>query len=463
MSPPTRPSTLARWGRTAAGAAAANVTTPPSGQLDTGWTPGQVGVGGYDNWRAQLTYDWLAQLAASLPTGALYAADVGLGTAGSAEGFDSATFPPVDPVGAWSAPSPRIGTLAYARDTSSPITGTASANRPAGQGINTTSSLGLDFYTSVPCRIAFTFNVICNPNSDFWTVELDRGQSWALTLAKVSATGTSGSPVAAKGLFVSPVISPGKHTLDFSFARAALSAVTGEAAKLDDVMILPESQWLDRNNRIFFEDEFHGYSGGVVANGPWTLGNSGNAGSASAQVLAAVAGQPTGMIGVQSAAVAANDWESMSLGASAAQFGGGVAQKIPFVEAWIVPDQVTNIFFEVGLWDGTANNLVAWLFDTLVGTTLRLRATNGGASTTVDTGITPTAAAITSLGLAFSSQGLVGIYNQSMQAAAGVFGMTVGSNLPTGQLQPYVRVGSRTAAGARKLYLDYFKYLGRRS
>jgi hypothetical protein len=461
MAPPTRPTSLPRWARTAAGAAAANIVVPASGQLDTGWTPGQIGVSSYDNWRAQLIYDWLAQLGIALPSGVLSAVDFGPSGGNPSESFESATFPPVDPVGAWSAPSSRIGTLAYARDTSTPISGTASANRPAGQGTNTTSSLGLDFYAPAPFRIAFSFNVICNPNSDFFSAELNRGKSWAQTLLKVSSTGTSGSPVAAKGLFLSAPIPPGKHTLDFSFARAALSAVTGEAAKLDDVMIIPESQWLDRTSKILFEDDFHGYSGGLVANGPWTLSNSGNAGSASGQILAGVAGVPTGMLGVQSAAIAANDWEALSLGLSAAQFGGGVFQRLPYLEAWIVPDQLANIFFEVGLWDGTTNNLVAWLYDTLLGTTLRLRSTSGGVSTTVDTGITPSGF-MDSLALQFSSYGLVGMYNKAAQAAAGVFGVTVNTNLPSVQLQPYVRVGSRTAAGARKLYLDYFKYLGLR-
>lgn len=54
---PTKPATLPRW--------ATNLTnndTPSSGQMDTGWTPGQDGVSDYDNYIKYWSYKWFEYL-----------------------------------------------------------------------------------------------------------------------------------------------------------------------------------------------------------------------------------------------------------------------------------------------------------------------------------------------------------------------------------------------------------------
>jgi len=58
----TKPTETPRWAETAGGTPASNITTPSSGQLDTGWTANQVGVSGYDNWRQRLVYKWIQWL-----------------------------------------------------------------------------------------------------------------------------------------------------------------------------------------------------------------------------------------------------------------------------------------------------------------------------------------------------------------------------------------------------------------
>lgn len=45
---------MPRWDSTAV-----NLVVPPSGQLDTGWTTGQVAVSSYDNWYKNLVWQWL--------------------------------------------------------------------------------------------------------------------------------------------------------------------------------------------------------------------------------------------------------------------------------------------------------------------------------------------------------------------------------------------------------------------
>lgn len=48
-----KPATLPRWSTDMT-----NMDAPSSGQQDTGWTPGQVGVSDYDNWKAFWAYKW---------------------------------------------------------------------------------------------------------------------------------------------------------------------------------------------------------------------------------------------------------------------------------------------------------------------------------------------------------------------------------------------------------------------
>lgn len=62
MPLPTIPATVPRWAQTAAGAQAANIVTPPSGQLDSGWNTNQIPPSGWFNWFQNLTYQWILWL-----------------------------------------------------------------------------------------------------------------------------------------------------------------------------------------------------------------------------------------------------------------------------------------------------------------------------------------------------------------------------------------------------------------
>lgn len=53
-----KPAILPRWSTDLS-----NMTAPSSGQMDTGWTPGQDGVSDYDNYIKYWTYKWLEWLA----------------------------------------------------------------------------------------------------------------------------------------------------------------------------------------------------------------------------------------------------------------------------------------------------------------------------------------------------------------------------------------------------------------
>lgn len=53
----TKPVTLPRWSTDQT-----NMTPPSSGQMDSGWTPGQDGVSDYDNWAKFWTYKWIEWL-----------------------------------------------------------------------------------------------------------------------------------------------------------------------------------------------------------------------------------------------------------------------------------------------------------------------------------------------------------------------------------------------------------------
>jgi hypothetical protein len=58
---------LPRWAETAAGGLAANVTTPSSGQLDTGWTLDQPPPSANQNWWQQLVYNWIQLFQKAFP------------------------------------------------------------------------------------------------------------------------------------------------------------------------------------------------------------------------------------------------------------------------------------------------------------------------------------------------------------------------------------------------------------
>ncbi len=53
----TKPATKPRWATDQT-----NNDAPSSGQMDTGWTPGQTGVSDYDNWVKYWSYKWIEWL-----------------------------------------------------------------------------------------------------------------------------------------------------------------------------------------------------------------------------------------------------------------------------------------------------------------------------------------------------------------------------------------------------------------
>ncbi len=434
MTVPTKPSFLARWARTLAGVTGANVTTPSSGQQDTGWTVGQQGVSSYENWKSQNVYDWLSQVALALPS-----------AAGFLQGFE-AGVPPTDQAGAWAAPSPRYGSdLAYQRDTVNPISGTASANRNSGQTANQNSSLGFDLFLLAPSRIAFVFDLLCNNSQgdhlDFFVDGVQVMKASTVANATVSA-----------GRFVSDVLREGYHYFDWRFVRGASGSVASEKARVDLVGVTPESAWLDRANRTIIDDDFFGYNAGLVTNGIWAAVNSGNAGTM-------VGGNST-LLNITSASVAIGDWQALQV--LTPSFFPGNSSGFPFAEALIGLATVVNCFAEFGFWDGTVNNGAAWVYDSAVGTDWRFKTTVGGVTTTNPSGIVPSGTqrlGVSGVGGLTNGNGWLGTINGQMIPAAGANHQGSTSNNPGSGLAigPYIRVGSRVAAVGKALSLDYLR------
>lgn len=59
----TKPSTQPRWAETSGGSPASNITSPTSGQQDSGWTNAEVPPSSVMNWWMQLVFDWIKYLA----------------------------------------------------------------------------------------------------------------------------------------------------------------------------------------------------------------------------------------------------------------------------------------------------------------------------------------------------------------------------------------------------------------
>lgn len=94
----TKPTTLPRWAETAGGTPDANIATPSSGQLDTGWTVGQKPVpSNFQNWFQNLVYKWIAYLSDGLFTQATANTQAiratGNGTGAGIEGIGGTTGP----------------------------------------------------------------------------------------------------------------------------------------------------------------------------------------------------------------------------------------------------------------------------------------------------------------------------------------------------------------------------------
>jgi len=83
----TKPTSRPRWARTAAGVDATNITTPSSGEQDTGWTVGQTPIpSGKTNFLMNLIDKWVAYL-----QDAIFVADAGSVKAGIDATGDGAT------------------------------------------------------------------------------------------------------------------------------------------------------------------------------------------------------------------------------------------------------------------------------------------------------------------------------------------------------------------------------------
>ncbi len=355
------------------------------------------------------------------------------------EGFESTSFPPASPLNAWATPSKNFGTdLSYVRDTSTPIVGTASANRPAGQTASTNSSLGFSLYLTSPSRIAFAYNVLCNPGTDSLQFFIDGVQFAKLT--------TNSTTVAVSGRSVSDLLREGYHTFDWRFVRGASASVASEAAKVDTVEVIPESAWQYDLTRVIWHDEgFVQYYGQALtispaANstlnvGPWILTTGANIGDFITQELLA----PGGTI-------------------------FGIARQ-PFIETRLELGTLTNIIVEFGLADGSAGptNGVLWVYDSSASANWKLRVVSAGTTVDVDTGVAAVAAAWHRLGLSWATVGALSgvLFTYDGKAiGAGSGNVCQSAGAPTGfSLQPHFKVKSVTGAGVVFFSWDWFRVL----
>ena len=374
------------------------------------------------------------------------------------EGFESTTFPPPTPAGAWSAPSIRYPTdAAYVRDTSNPLFGSASANYPAAQATNSFSSLGFTgIYFATPSRVAFLFDVLGNSgsNRDVLNFYIDGVQ--------VAAFASTDGVTRVSGRYMSAILREGFHNLDWRWSRGPNSAVSGSKARIDDVEVLPESVWGDRlNGRISYIEEFRGTSAGL-----WTASNSGNAGTVT---YGSSAGQNLSGMVLTSAAVAVGDWEAITFNGDALINGANGA--CLFLETTLLlPNVISGMFCELGFWAGPTNTgwYVSLVYDSSVATTWFLKVSENGTSTSYNTGITALNASWINFSLSYTGYnqvnfpGVVATIANLAVAPAGAssYSFACGSNYPfTKSVTPYFRVGSRTSAAAKTITVDFARYL----
>jgi hypothetical protein len=389
------------------------------------------------------------------------------------EGFENATFPPAAPNGGWAAPSVNYGSdLAYQRDTSNPITGTASANRNSGQTASTNSSMSLTLCFDSPSRISFVLDLLCNASYgdhlDFYIDGVLTGK-WS----------TVSNTVSSSGRWVSDPLREGKHTFDWRFVRGASGSVANEKARIDAVNVVPESIWMgDRANRILIEDDFDGPVPSVVTSWRWATITGTHAGT-----MAGSLNNPVfGAWDLNTAATAIGDEEGITLEQN--QSGGsnsfsGWGTYMPFAEALISIPSLAGVAVEFGISaggipsNGGSFSGSAWIYDSTLGTDWRFRTGNAGTLTTNPTGITAVAATWTRLGLSVAQgltngNGALGMINgQSLPNTGGANHSGSTQNLPpttgTANFLPYAVVYSRTAAAAKTVAIDYFKFLGQRA
>jgi len=81
-----------RWAVTAGGTPATNISTPSSGQQDTGWTTGQVPPSAWQNWWQYWTYLWLLFLSYYFTSGGLAVGNTDLGATAESNVIPLSTF-----------------------------------------------------------------------------------------------------------------------------------------------------------------------------------------------------------------------------------------------------------------------------------------------------------------------------------------------------------------------------------
>jgi len=390
-----------------------------------------------------------------------------LASGSATETFDAATFPPLSFGAGWTAPSSRFGSdSAYVRDTGSPITGTASANRPGSQTANSTSSMGLSTFFLTPGRFLFDLKVTCNINAGD---HLDLYIDGVLTGKWYSATG----PTTEGGRYVSEILPAGAHTFDWRFVRGASASVGSEAAKIDNVQVVPEFLWLFDPARLYWIEDFIAAANSLPPN--WTAQNNGNAGSVSSYgsgELAAASRVVIGLIDILNAATVIGDTQGIAPTTGTMFAGPGFTPSalllqpsvFPFVESVCGCVSLSSIYFSSGLSSAASAGFVEPIagtvtiaFDSAISANWLLRC----GVTDRDTGIAATVG-LHRFGLSLSPLGVIAtIDGLSLPGSTTTF--MSNPTVPSAGLLPHFQVASRTAGGARKLIIDQIRVFANRS
>jgi hypothetical protein len=519
-----KPAALPRWGETTGAVVGPNETTPNSGKQDVGYVAGEKPPAQYENWLKRLAYKWLQYVSDAVFVATVGSALAGIDATGDGatpggkftpggggtpargavnlnpqaaptapvegdvwydssarqlvyktnaavapvpavfgnfvEDFEATAFPPTARPG-FAAPSPRFPTdLAYVRDTATPIFGTASANRPGAQTASTNSSLGLSVFLPSPSRLFFNFNVICNVGqSDHFDFYVDG----VLTAEFSSRTG----PTTESGRFVTDVLTEGAHTFDWRFVRGASASVGSEAAKVDQIEIIPESRWQGDPARFYWFDEMvpdasaantaeycapKGFQQSTAANAP-TFGYLGGTG----QLYC-------GAIRMGCAGVAVGDLAAIFALANSMFLNSNLLPtRKPFYEAFVYVITVANVFLAIGLVDSASNTAetgslaqAELILDTAVSPNWQLRVfTQGVGATTINTGVAAAAGALR-VGISVDTKGVVVILNgKSIPVAGASNSMCSNPTFTTGfGASPRLMVRSRTAAAVCQIDVD---------
>ncbi len=383
------------------------------------------------------------------------------------EGFET-SVPPASPLNAWAVPSKNFGSdSVWARSTTNPIAGTASASAPVPQTASTNSSLGLTVAFVSPARISFLFALNCNNNNGD---HLDFYVDGVLT-AQLS-TVTSNTLVG--GRFVSDLLREGLHTFDWRFVRGGSASVGSEECKIDTVEIISDLVWQNDATRVYFMDE--GFpppqqnlsAGADLIIPPWFYTTGANAGS----IIRSGGGLPgLGVVTLRVPPTAAGDFSigTFSFPSGAAPNGGLTAAKLPFVEGRLGTSTALNVnlVFGVGLGDSNGpatENFIGWAWDGSngAGSNFRWRASNAGAQVNADSGVAGVFNTLFRLGVTVATvRGVTGaVFTKDGKAlpGAGSVPPLIATGLPA-NFSPTYRVRSITAAAAGNVDLDWLRVM----